>query len=310
MYNELVNKIKERLTMYYKKVIFSIIMLTIIFNPQIVIAATSITNGLVAWYQFEAGANDSSGNGNTGDQYNVEYVEGLDGKSLKLGGYDKPGFIVVPNPNNMSFIKNFTFTFWFNIQDVYGMDGSGNKSAYGTQTILAKEGDRTGLNINISQDQNRQGYFHFWIRNGYCCTNNDRSLHAFDNISESTIQLNEWHFGVVKADDTYIYIYLDGKLKNKVLLSDFNINPQMSSSEFRIGINEYRQWYPFNGLLDDVRVYNRALNDQEIQTLYNLYSASLSNTTYIVPLSPWTKFIIFFGFIVLATLYLHKIRRA
>ena len=94
------------------------------------------------------------------------------------------------------------------------------------------------------------------------------------------------------------------------MLSDFNINPQMSSSEFRIGINEYRQWYPFNGLLDDVRVYNRALNDQEIQTLYNLYSASLSNTTYIVPLSPWTKFIIFFGFIVLATLYLHKIRRA
>jgi hypothetical protein len=57
---------------------------------------------------------------------------------------------------------------------------------------------------------------------------------------------------------------------NKVLLSKFDINPKMKSSPLRIGINEWSEYYPFNGIIDDFRVYNRVLNDKEIKKLYSL----------------------------------------
>ncbi len=48
-----------------------------------------INDGLVAHYEFEGNANDSSGNGNNGTEYGgVEYVDGVMGKAGSFDGVD------------------------------------------------------------------------------------------------------------------------------------------------------------------------------------------------------------------------------
>jgi len=228
-----------------------------------------LNKDLVAWYKFDGNTDDSSSNGNDGIPYGgVTYVDGVIGKAIKLGGYDNPMYVEVQNTNELSFLDNFTFAFWFNIQDVYGMDGGGSKYAYGSQTILSKSGDREGINIRVGQSTEKENYFDFWANDGRCCASDSYPIKAFNDINESRIQLNEWHFGVLKVDSSYVYIYSDGMLKNKVSLDKFRINPQMKASVLRIGIDESASWYPFNGLIDDLRIYNRTLNDSEIKELY------------------------------------------
>jgi len=238
-------------------------------DVQTINTNVDIDKSLVAWYPFDGDFKDYSTFRNDGVLYgNAEFVEGVFNKGIKFGGYENPGFISVNNTPELSFLKNFTFTFWFNIQGVYGMDGYGSEYEFGSQTIFAKSGDREGINVRVGQLKDKPGYFNFWIHNGNCCLSNNASLKAFDDPIESTIKMNEWHFGAIKADDFYIYIYLDGKLMNKELLSEFELNPLMASSILRIGINEWGYWYPFNGIIDDFRVYNRALTDLEIEELF------------------------------------------
>ena len=43
-----------------------------------------------------------------------------------------------------------------------------------------------------------------------------------------------------------------------------------SSVSTRIGSWGHNDWPEFNGLIDDVRIYDRALSAEEVQALYNL----------------------------------------
>ena len=236
--------------------------------------SVDLRKGLVAYYQFEGNAVDSSGKGNDGSENGgVSYVDGgVDGKAVKFGGYDNPGWIGVPNSESLSFLDRFTFTYWFKIEGVYGMDDHGNRSATAPQTIIAKSGDISGINIRISQYGNREGYFRYWANNGYCCDSKDAEIDAFNDENQSTIQMKEWHFGVLKADGQNIYIYLDGQLKNIKSLADFPINPAMMNERLVLGFNGLNHgdtWpYPFTGELDKILIYNRPLNDAEINVLY------------------------------------------
>ena len=50
----------------------------------------------------------------------------------------------------------------------------------------------------------------------------------------------------------------------------------MADQPVHIGIGQDAAWYPFNGMLDEIRIYNRALSEAEIQELYQLPIYSIS----------------------------------
>ena len=75
-----------------------------------------------------------------------------------------------------------------------------------------------------------------------------------------------WHFIVASYEGKNGKIYVDGLLINQ----EFSIYTFLLQTNFIIGnddLSGYDRW--FNGLIDDVRIYNRALTDQEILKLYN-----------------------------------------
>jgi hypothetical protein len=59
-------------------------------------------------------------------------------------------------------------------------------------------------------------------------------------------------------------LYLDGTLKSVVSAKKFDLNPKTDSEPLIIGSDRRGIWYPFDGLIDEVRVYSRALTKVEI----------------------------------------------
>ena len=87
-----------------------------------------------------------------------------------------------------------------------------------------------------------------------------------------TINLNIWqHVGVVKTG-TNIKIYLIGSLshegqiqKSTIVFLEYYLSIGKDNPNTDSGYNSH-----FNGLVDDVRIYDRALSAEEVQALYNL----------------------------------------
>ncbi|NCB85754.1 MAG: LamG domain-containing protein [Bacteroidia bacterium] len=85
---------------------------------------------------------------------------------------------------------------------------------------------------------------------------------------------NEWHHVVAIAKrGSVMKVYIDGKLINSVI--ETNVGNIDSDVDFAIGIlnADYPYYHPFDGLIDEVKIYNYALSEDEIKTLYNDSSA-------------------------------------
>jgi hypothetical protein len=87
---------------------------------------------------------------------------------------------------------------------------------------------------------------------------------------------NKWMFvtGVCDYENSLIHLYIDGVLQDSQPLIKFDMT---SVSDFRVLIGDYTNqntgeaWQNnHNGLMDEVRVYNHALTQTEIISLYNL----------------------------------------
>ena len=76
----------------------------------------------------------------------------------------------------------------------------------------------------------------------------------------------QWHHFVITKDSNYIRAYIDGNAQTPV-----NETRLIVPSDYGLGIGVGSNvWtsFPFNGLIDDVRIYNRALTASEIQDHY------------------------------------------
>jgi len=88
------------------------------------------------------------------------------------------------------------------------------------------------------------------------------------NIFAALPTINAWCHVAVVFDTVCLSIYINGALANSVTYSSTtlrqNTDPLCISK--RVGTSQYY----FDGLIDDVRVYTRALNAAEILALYNM----------------------------------------
>jgi hypothetical protein len=90
-------------------------------------------------------------------------------------------------------------------------------------------------------------------------------------IKKSTYQDDKWHFiCCIKSEKFGIVYYLDGNEVTRV----GNLTQNIDSPEqfnLRFGNDNIYNDRFFNGCLDDIRIYNRALPPEEISLLYKEY---------------------------------------
>lgn len=84
-----------------------------------------------------------------------------------------------------------------------------------------------------------------------------------------TVSLNNLYFVCIRKKGESITSWFDGEKTGDITLPEDN-NPYVYSGNWYIGsqIDKNNIWAPFNGEIDDVRIYNRAISESEIEELY------------------------------------------
>lgn len=229
--------------------------------------SSTITDGMVAYYPFNGNANDESGNGNNGTPMSsVTLTTGVGGDNngaYLFGGYDNPGHISIPNSESLALSNAATISAYIKPTSWVSKDGYGRRvESGGVMCFFAKSHDRSGMVFLFSgKDEG--------INNFASCSNNTLDI----NYQSQGNYLNKWiHIAYVFTGNK-VRLYVDGKqVAEKDHTSNFSV---MNNQALYIG--KYSDsWYPFNGAIDEVRMYNRALSANEIQQLANFSGSTVS----------------------------------
>jgi len=219
-------------------------------------AQSTLTNGLVAYYPFNGNASDVEGT-NNGTIYGGVVLAtdrfGSNNSAYAFNGVD--GYIDIGNPVGNS-PSNLTEAAWVKIisraNTPYGYPAV-DVIITKRQTAYIGSGWATlGLG-SATSGQN--------IGEGEIIVDGDNYYDP--DIGTSQTPTNEWFFICgIKSNNTY-QIYINGALENTI--TDVNT---VSSVE-DMYLMHHGAWGTYcNGVLDDVRIYNRALSSNEVLQLY------------------------------------------
>ena len=198
-------------------------------------------NGLVAEYLFSGNANDTSGSGNNATAYyavqaadrfgNVGSAYSFNGTSayMQTGNYD---IATTSTPISYScWFKADIAGNWYNTLISHAADGSTGPAMIVGNSVFTNR---------LAVYPGTVGY----IYGGYPT-------------------VNVWHHAAMTFDGTTTSLYLDGAFNANTAADITSGNRPFLISRWAMSADGY-----FSGLIDDVRIYNRALGASEVVALY------------------------------------------
>lgn len=87
-------------------------------------------------------------------------------------------------------------------------------------------------------------------------------------VCGNALSSNTWYQVTGSYDGSYIYIYINGALKNKVSYSGGIGIPSSYGTLIGVLSYNYPTWYKFVGSISNVQVYNTSLDANQISALY------------------------------------------
>ena len=234
-----------------------------------------LTNGLVAHYEFDGDASDSSGNGNDGVEYGgVSYSDGVEGSAFDSNPELEP-YYELDGDFDTNTIK--TVAVWIY---QYGRHDRDHRQILFSKYSWDDNRNFLFTTFDNTNDHNRFcAYFYNSDQDneGLCSYYNDDELSELsDTITvhqNSEMNEGQWYHLAYTDDGSNLSIYINGtKVSEKIKQYSTYLN---SSPPVYIGYARYIgsdfSYDDFlNAKIDDLRVYNRALNSIEVQTLYEL----------------------------------------
>jgi len=194
--------------------------------------------GLIAHYSFENNVRDVSGEGNNGVNYGVGFVEGKVGKA---GSFDGVSSYIDVNSSDFGFTsEDFSSCAWVRIPS----DAEG-----GNKRLLSRGVYQSaGWEWFVSKDRSM-------IR-----TYQDG---ASQQSKGSRPSLDSWsHVCFVRKGNSVVF-YKDGVEASSV--SGTHTNPASYNVNLLVGKYAASGRYNFEGLVDELKIWNRALNEEEVK---------------------------------------------
>jgi len=208
-------------------------------------------NGLVAWYPFNGNANDESGNNLNGVVDGATLIGDRFGNTNHAYSFDASSNNNILISDNSLFNTNEgTWALWMKTSTVSGGTGFG----------IMEKGTNLTSNIAITEYQNRSHAKISWV------SGQGNSIGSTPIIND-----NLWHHVLITWDGSTFSNYVDGIFQQSCQYPGISLNNGQPILIGRVGENYYQT---YNGLLDDIGIWNRVLTQQEITDLYNLVSCS------------------------------------
>jgi hypothetical protein len=212
------------------------------------------TNGLVAYYPFNGNANDESGNGFNGTVNGATLT--TDRFNTENSAYSFNGENNFINLGNLGGYSSHSFSGWFKIE--------GQQDGWGVLVSKLYNDLYFAMNSEIRIDPD--------YGEGYKVSVQVGTGTIWDGpIMNNTVNSESWHNFVFIYDDNEktIKVYIDNSLFGSKIVTGYS---DEALTPTYIGARPY--WngptvFFFKGKIDDVRIYNRALNSAEIQSIYH-----------------------------------------
>jgi hypothetical protein len=223
------------------------------------------TNGIVGWWPFNGNANDESGNGNNGIVNGANLTS--DRFSITNSAFDFDGFTNYISLNYLSSFNNantFTVSVWAKISNY-------NNANDAAQYIISRGVDVSPGSFLIAVGQSSYSDLFGTGVNGNAGVSGP-------SITEPIPQSN-WHHLATTFDGLSIRFFIDGVLVGSSVYSQaFSITTDITLVGRHV-VSGFS--YFVNGKIDDIGIWDRALTQQEITSLYN--ASNCANNTTIAP---------------------------
>ena len=223
------------------------------------------TNGLVAWYPFNGDVNDESGNNNVLQSF------GITSTTDRFGNLNAAYSFSNTQTNVTHYLKavnrapfataNYSISAWFNTSQFYPSTGG---VTYNYQAIVFHSpqwytlGPAYGLSLKHTNNSILEGNQWTTITTGQPLFSQDGS-----------ISTNQWYHAALTYDGTTMKMYLNGQLVgSKAAILDYTNQVQFLIGGAGDGPSPGGIYGGFNGKLDDIGFWNRALTATEILKIY------------------------------------------
>ncbi|MCC6544791.1 MAG: VCBS repeat-containing protein [Nitrospirae bacterium] len=229
-------------------------------SSRVDITVKKLIDDMICHLNFDEGdwtvAVDSSGSGNSGIINGAIWTTGKSGGGLSFDGVDD--YVSVPLINN----DEISISAWF------------YRNAIDTTYADAIFGGRR-WNLDIQLNEGFE--LRFWkptphtlefiliTKDGNGIRTSKTATYRFSN------SVGNWYHvvGTYKKTTGEQKLYVNGQLVNTQIHPAGNtIVPMTYYTDMRIGYSRVNNGY-FNGIIDDISIYNRPLSDQEVQDLYS-----------------------------------------
>ncbi|MBU3914079.1 hypothetical protein KKA14_00925, partial [bacterium] len=223
-----------------------------------VASTATISSGLVSYYPFSGNTSDGSGQGNHGEVFgDADLTSDIFGTASQAYTFDGAGdYIEIENPVE----DDFSISFWFRSTQVSGASG-GNWFA-GEGLVEGKTGtDQSDFGISLGDGNVMFG------------TGNTNST------IESSADYNDGNWYHVTATRSKgmgdLSLYIQG---TEIVTGTGNVLSLNAPQLLRIASAPGSSTNYYQGDIDDIRIYNRVLNQTEIERLYFLTLGKVEST--------------------------------
>jgi gliding motility-associated-like protein/uncharacterized repeat protein (TIGR01451 family) len=244
-----------------------ILLLNILLPFGIFMAAQIPRNNLVAYFPFNGNANDESGHGNNGIVMNATLTTDRFNIPDRAYYFDDLDYIIVPDADILRISGPITISAW--IQCSYSQKYA---------AIICKANavePRAGYLMFMNDNEHGRVDIHYnHIEGKYAAA-----------VSVNKLTDGNWHHLLGEYDGTQVKLYVDGLL-NASTQAPYGINT--NNEPFLIGWDQ-NQWLAeetnrhFSGKIDEVMLYNRALDETEIMAISKLNPAHINGQEVICP---------------------------
>lgn len=207
-------------------------------------AQSWITNGLVAFYPFSGTPNDAVGS-NHGTVVGAVLTTNRFGISNSAYRFDGASSRIEFASPPLTQVANWTLSAWIN-------PASFSHTAVAVQMGFDNNNTGDGYGLGIESDASFFGAF---------------SGVGFFSSGQTITNANRWYHVVMLRDTSMTKFFINGSQT----LNTLSASPT-TPTDFTIGSQNGVRF--FDGLIDDVRIYNRALLPNEVSQLYDAESAN------------------------------------
>lgn len=235
------------------------------------LSAQDIYKNLVAYYPMNCNALDSSGNNINGTEFgNLQCIEGKLFEALKFNGIDD--YIDIPKSESNRLISSngFTWSLWVRSSNIPQSSQPGRSRTF---ISAASPADAEDIYIGFGSISTARNEVAFVVDGPGGAGASAAANNAILNWKpDESFQNDEWYHivGIRDYTNNNVKLYVNGALVDEASFPSNNpfVNPlDFSIGRFSDGSSDIGSYY--DGNIDEIRIYDRVITEQEILILYS-----------------------------------------